>query len=98
MPTPKRLQRLLTRLDKLEAHLLPAVFSLTGRYTARQHDSTTTRRHSSYWCTLNSKAISRTVRENLSQMQKHNISAGAFARRFSRASSSTITPPKTNSD
>lgn len=40
MPTPKRLQRLLTRLDKLEAHLLPAVFSLTGRYTPRQHDYT----------------------------------------------------------
>jgi hypothetical protein len=40
MPTPKRLQRLLTRLDKLEAHLLPAPFSLTGRYSARQHDRT----------------------------------------------------------
>jgi hypothetical protein len=40
MPTSKRLQRLLTRLDKLEAHLLPAVFSLTGRYTPRQHDHT----------------------------------------------------------
>jgi hypothetical protein len=40
MPTPKRLQRLLTRLDGLEAHLLPAVFSLTGRYTPRQKDYT----------------------------------------------------------
>jgi hypothetical protein len=40
MPTPKRLQRLLTRLDKLEAHLLPPVFSLTGRYGSRQHDQT----------------------------------------------------------
>ncbi len=40
MPTPKRLQRLLTRLDKLEAHLLPDVFSLTGRYTPRQKDYT----------------------------------------------------------
>jgi hypothetical protein len=40
MPTPKRLQRLLTRLDKLEAHLLPPVFSLTGRYAPRQRDYT----------------------------------------------------------
>jgi hypothetical protein len=40
MPNPKRLQRLFTRLDKLEAHLLPAAFSLTGRYTQRQHDYT----------------------------------------------------------
>src|SRR5580704_6586561 len=40
MPTPKRLQRLLTRLDKLEAHFLPAVFSLTGRYAPRQRDYT----------------------------------------------------------
>lgn len=40
MPTPKRLQRLLTRLDKLEAHLLPPVFSLTGRYAQRQRDYT----------------------------------------------------------
>jgi hypothetical protein len=40
MPTPQRLQRLLTRLDKLEAHLLPAAFSLTGRYSARQRDYT----------------------------------------------------------
>jgi hypothetical protein len=40
MPTPKRLQRLITRLDKLEAHLLPTAFSLTGRYTLRQHDYT----------------------------------------------------------
>jgi len=38
--TPKRLQRLLTRLDRLEAHLLPAAFSLTGRYSARQKDHT----------------------------------------------------------
>jgi|GraSoi2013_115cm_1033766.scaffolds.fasta_scaffold23835_2 hypothetical protein len=40
MSTPKRLQRLLTRLDRLEAHLLPAAFSLTGRYSARQKDHT----------------------------------------------------------
>ena len=40
MPTPKRLQRLLTRLDKLEAHLMPPAFSLTGRYSPRQHDHT----------------------------------------------------------
>jgi hypothetical protein len=40
MPTTKRLKRLLTRLDKLEAHLLPDPFSLTGRYTERQHDHT----------------------------------------------------------
>lgn len=40
MATPKRLQRLLTRLDKLEVHLLPNAFSLTGRYTPRQHDYT----------------------------------------------------------
>jgi len=40
MPTPKRLQRLLTRLDNLEKHFLPASFSLTGRYTQRQHDHT----------------------------------------------------------
>jgi hypothetical protein len=40
MPTPKRLQRLLTRLDKLESHFLPAVFSLTGRYSPQQHDYT----------------------------------------------------------
>jgi hypothetical protein len=40
MPTPQRLQRLLTRLDKLVAHLLPATFSLTGRYSPRQHDYT----------------------------------------------------------
>jgi hypothetical protein len=40
MPTPKRLQRLLTRLDKLERHLLPSDFSLTGRYAPRQHDYT----------------------------------------------------------
>lgn len=40
MPTPRRLQRLLTRIDKLEAHFLPATFSLTGRYTQRQHDYT----------------------------------------------------------
>ena len=40
MPTPKRLQRLLTRLDKLEAHLLPRAFSLTGRYAPRQQDYT----------------------------------------------------------
>jgi hypothetical protein len=40
MPTPQRLQRLLTRLDKLEEHLLPTAFSLTGRYTPRQHDHT----------------------------------------------------------
>jgi hypothetical protein len=40
MPTPKRLQRLLTRLDKLEGHLLPSAFSLTGRYSPRQHDHT----------------------------------------------------------
>jgi hypothetical protein len=40
MPTPKRLQRLLTRLDKLEEHLLPPVFSLTGRYAPRQRDYT----------------------------------------------------------
>jgi len=40
MGTPKRLQRLLTRLDKLEAHLLPPVFSLTGRYAPRQRDYT----------------------------------------------------------
>jgi hypothetical protein len=40
MPTPKRLQRLLTRLDKLEEHFLPASFSLTGSYTRRQHDHT----------------------------------------------------------
>lgn len=38
MPTPKRLQRLLTRLDNLEGHFLPASFSLTGRYTRRQRD------------------------------------------------------------
>lgn len=40
MPTPKRLQRLLTRLDKLEAHLLPRAFSLTGRYAPPQQDYT----------------------------------------------------------
>jgi RiboL-PSP-HEPN len=40
MPTPKRLQRLLTRIDKLEAHFLPATFSLTGRYNPQQHDYT----------------------------------------------------------
>ena len=40
MPTPKRLQRLLTRLDKLEEHFLPSVLSLTGRYGPRQHDHT----------------------------------------------------------
>src|SRR5690349_13394152 len=40
MPTPKRLQRLLTRLDKLETHPLPSAFSLTERYSARQHDQT----------------------------------------------------------
>jgi hypothetical protein len=40
MPTPKRLKRLLTRLDKLEAHLLPDTLSLTGRYTERQRDHT----------------------------------------------------------
>lgn len=40
MPTPKRLQRLLTRLDKLEAHFLPSAFSLTGHYSRRQHDHT----------------------------------------------------------
>src|SRR5258708_13409988 len=38
MSTPKRLQRLLTRLDRLEAHLLAAACSLTGRYSARQID------------------------------------------------------------
>lgn len=40
MPTPKRLQRLLTRLNTLELHLLPPVFSLTGRYAPRQRDYT----------------------------------------------------------
>jgi hypothetical protein len=40
MPKPKRLQRLLTRLDNLEEHFLPASFSLTGRYTQRQRDHT----------------------------------------------------------
>jgi hypothetical protein len=40
MSTPKRLQRLLTRIGKLEAHLLPATFSLTGRYSPQQHDYT----------------------------------------------------------
>jgi hypothetical protein len=40
MPTAKRLQRLLTRIHKLETHLLPTAFSLTGRYSARQHDYT----------------------------------------------------------
>ena len=40
MLTTKRLQRLLTRLNKLEAHLLPSAFSLTGHYAARQHDHT----------------------------------------------------------
>jgi hypothetical protein len=40
MPKPKRLQRLLTRLGKLQEYLLPATFSLTGRYSARQRDFT----------------------------------------------------------
>jgi hypothetical protein len=40
MPTPKRLQRLLTRIEKLKAHFLPATFSLTGRYNQRQRDHT----------------------------------------------------------
>jgi hypothetical protein len=40
MPTPKRLQRLLARVEKLEEHFLPATFSLTGRYTRRQRDLT----------------------------------------------------------
>jgi hypothetical protein len=40
MPIPKRLRRLLSRLDRLEAHFLPRVFSLTGRYASRQHDYT----------------------------------------------------------
>lgn len=40
MSTPKRLRRLLTRLDMLETHLLPPVFSLTGCYAPRQHDCT----------------------------------------------------------
>ncbi len=40
MPTPKRLQRLLSRIKKLEEHFLPATFSLTGRYNRRQHDFT----------------------------------------------------------
>jgi len=38
--TPKRLQRLLTRIGKLEAHLLPGTFSLTGRYSPQQRDYT----------------------------------------------------------
>ena len=40
MSTPRRLQRLLTRIDRLEQHLLPTTFSLTGRYSARQRDYT----------------------------------------------------------
>jgi hypothetical protein len=40
MPTPQRLRRLLTRISKLKSHLLPSTFSLTGRYSAKQHDYT----------------------------------------------------------
>lgn len=40
MPKPQRLQRLLTRITKLEEHFLPATFSLTGRYSRLQHDLT----------------------------------------------------------
>jgi hypothetical protein len=40
MPTPKRLQRLLTRVSKLETHFLPPVFALAGRYGPRQRDYT----------------------------------------------------------
>lgn len=40
MPTPKRLQRILTRIRRLEEHFLPATFSLTGRYGRRQRDLT----------------------------------------------------------
>lgn len=40
MPTPQRLRRLLGRVEKLEKHFLPATFSLSGRYTRRQHDLT----------------------------------------------------------
>lgn len=40
MQTPKRLQRLITRIDRLEEHFLPTTFSLTGRYNRQQHDFT----------------------------------------------------------
>jgi len=40
MPTPKRLQRLRTRIKKLEGHFLPDTFSLTGKYSQRQNDLT----------------------------------------------------------
>jgi RiboL-PSP-HEPN len=40
MPLSKRLQQLIKRLDTLESHFLPASFSLTGRYAAKQHDYT----------------------------------------------------------
>lgn len=40
MPTPQRLKQLLKRIDVLETHFLPPVFSLTGRYGLRQRDCT----------------------------------------------------------
>jgi hypothetical protein len=38
MPYSRRLKQLTKRLDTIRAHLLPAHFSATGRYTDKEHD------------------------------------------------------------